>query len=80
MQVWRDPQSHYLRRQVSPLSDLPIQLVEVELPVGGAVAFPALLAHYASIEPDFAAGSEPQWLESLVFRGMKALPVRVRQA
>jgi hypothetical protein len=42
----------------------------------GAVAFPALLAHYASIEPE---GPEPQWLESLVFRGMKRLPVRVRR-
>jgi len=39
--VWRDPQSHYLRRQVSPLSDLPLQLVEVELPAGAEVTFPA---------------------------------------
>jgi transcriptional regulator with XRE-family HTH domain len=39
--AWKDPQSHYLRRQVSPLSDLPIQLVEVELPAGAAAAFPA---------------------------------------
>lgn len=45
--VWRDPKTHYLRRQVSPLSDLPIQLVEVELPVGAEVAFPA--SAYASI-------------------------------
>jgi transcriptional regulator with XRE-family HTH domain len=39
--VWQDPQTHYLRRQVSPLSDLPLQLVEVELPAGASVAFPA---------------------------------------
>ena len=39
--LWHDPQTHYLRRQVSPLSDLPLQLVEVELPAGAAVAFPA---------------------------------------
>lgn len=39
--VWKDPQSHYLRRQVSPLSDLPVQLVEVDLPAGAEVAFPA---------------------------------------
>jgi len=39
--VWRDPQSHYVRRQVSPLSDLSLQLVEVELPAGAEVAFPA---------------------------------------
>ncbi|HUL68498.1 MAG TPA: XRE family transcriptional regulator [Burkholderiaceae bacterium] len=45
--VWRDPQSHYVRRQVSPLSDLPLQLVEVELPAGAEAAFPA--AAYAFI-------------------------------
>ncbi|HTT09318.1 MAG TPA: XRE family transcriptional regulator [Burkholderiaceae bacterium] len=39
--VWRDPQTHYLRRQVAPLSDGPLQLVEVELPAGAEVAFPA---------------------------------------
>ena len=39
--VWRDPQTGYLRRQVSPLSDMPVQLVEVELPPKGEVGFPA---------------------------------------
>jgi transcriptional regulator with XRE-family HTH domain len=39
--VWRDPQTGYVRRQVSPLSDLPLQLVEVELPARAEVAFPA---------------------------------------
>jgi transcriptional regulator with XRE-family HTH domain len=39
--VWVDPQSRYRRRQVSPLSELPMQLVEVELPAGARVAFPA---------------------------------------
>ena len=39
--VWRDPQTGYLRRQVSPPGDLPMQLVEVELPPGTEVAFPA---------------------------------------
>lgn len=43
--LWRDPQSGYLRRQLSPsfspLSDLPMQLVEVRLPAGAKVAFPA---------------------------------------
>ena len=34
--VWRDPQSHYLRRHVSPRSDLPIDLVQVELPMPAA--------------------------------------------
>ena len=27
--VWRDPQTHYLRRHVSPRSDMPIDLVQV---------------------------------------------------
>jgi transcriptional regulator with XRE-family HTH domain len=45
---WRDPQTGYLRRQLSPpLSDLPMQLVEVRLPAGARVAFPA--AAYAFI-------------------------------
>ena len=43
----------------------------------GQVAFPALLKQYASIE---AFGPEPEWINSLVFRGMKALPIRVRRA
>ena len=43
--VWRDPQSHYLRRHVSPRSDLPIDLVQVELPAGSDVPMPA--ASYA---------------------------------
>ena len=46
----------------------------------GAVTFPALLAHYAQIEPAFDEGGEPEWINSLVFRGMKSLPVRVRRA
>jgi hypothetical protein len=43
----------------------------------GAVAFRSLLARYAALEP---MGGEPEWLNSLVFRGMKALPLRVRRA
>jgi len=45
--IWMDPQTHYLRRQISPLSDLPFQLIEVELPPGTEVGFPA--AAYAPI-------------------------------
>lgn len=44
--------------------------------VEGAVALPALLAHYARIEPLV----EPEWINSLVFRGMKSLPVAVGRA
>ena len=40
---WRDPASGYLRRQVSPRSDLPLELIRVELPVGATVSFPASL-------------------------------------
>ena len=39
--VWRDPQTHYLRRHVSPRSDMPIDLVQVELPAGSDVPMPA---------------------------------------
>lgn len=39
--VWHDPQSHYLRRHVSPRSDLPIDLVQIELPAGSNIPMPA---------------------------------------
>ena len=39
--VWRDPQSHYLRRHISPRSDLPIDLVQIELPAGSDIPMPA---------------------------------------
>ncbi|HEV7305872.1 XRE family transcriptional regulator [Ensifer sp.] len=39
--VWRDPETGYIRRHVSPMSDLPLELVEVELPAGSEVPIPA---------------------------------------
>jgi len=42
----------------------------------GAVAFPVLIGRYSQLEPM----AEPEWINSLVFRGMKALPVAVRRA
>ncbi|MBV8854904.1 MAG: helix-turn-helix domain-containing protein [Sinobacteraceae bacterium] len=39
--TWQDPASGYIRRQVSPPSDLPLELIEVELPAGAEVSFPA---------------------------------------
>ncbi|WP_410759070.1 helix-turn-helix domain-containing protein [Citrobacter youngae] len=39
--VWHDPQSHYFRRHVSPRSDLPIDLVQIELPAGSDIPMPA---------------------------------------
>ncbi|MGF6176942.1 transcriptional regulator with XRE-family HTH domain [Ensifer sp. 4252] len=45
--AWRDPQSGYLRRHVSPNTELPLELVEVELPAGADVPMPA--AAYAML-------------------------------
>jgi cytochrome P450 len=42
----------------------------------GAVALPALVRRYSRLEP----ASEPEWLNSLVFRGMKSLPVVARRS
>jgi transcriptional regulator with XRE-family HTH domain len=40
---WSDPATGYVRRQVAPApgSDLPLDLVQVELPAGASVSFPA---------------------------------------
>ena len=38
---WTDPASGYVRRAVSPTPGGPLELVEVELPAGAEVAFPA---------------------------------------
>ena len=43
----------------------------------GQVAFPALLQRFRAIEP---LTLTPPWINSLVFRGMTSLPVRVRHA
>ena len=42
----------------------------------GQVAFPDVLRAFSAIE---LLGDEPAWLNSLVFRGMHTLPVRVRR-
>lgn len=39
--VWRDPATGYQRRAVSPVTDGPLELVEVELPPGASVSYPA---------------------------------------
>jgi len=46
---WTDPATGYVRRQIAPApgSDLPLDLVQVELPAGASVAFPA--AAYAFV-------------------------------
>jgi cytochrome P450 len=42
----------------------------------GQIAIPAVLKKFKKIE----LASEPEWLNSLVFRGMKQLPISVTQA
>jgi transcriptional regulator with XRE-family HTH domain len=39
--VWTDPETGYRRRAVSPVSGGPLELVEVELPAGAQVGYPA---------------------------------------
>ena len=41
--LWTDPATGYVRRQIAPApgSDLPIEVVKVELPAGASVSFPA---------------------------------------
>jgi transcriptional regulator with XRE-family HTH domain len=45
--VWRDPATGYVRRQISAAAKIPLELVEVDLPPGASVSFPA--ASYAFI-------------------------------
>ena len=47
--TWADPDTGYVRRAVSPTAGGPLELVEVELPAGAEVAFPAeayVLTHH----------------------------------
>ena len=44
---WTDPETGYLRRHVTPVSDLPLELVQVTLPGGQVVPMPA--ASYAFV-------------------------------
>lgn len=39
--VWTDPATGYVRRHVSPQSDMPVDLVQVTLPAGKEVPMPA---------------------------------------
>ena len=41
--LWKDPRTGYTRRQVAPGagSDLPFEVIDVELPAGAEVAYPA---------------------------------------
>jgi transcriptional regulator with XRE-family HTH domain len=39
--IWTDPETGYIRRQVSPKTDMPLDLVQITLPAGKAVPMPA---------------------------------------
>jgi transcriptional regulator with XRE-family HTH domain len=39
--IWRDPDTGYVRRQIFSRSDHPLEMVQVELPPGQSVSFPA---------------------------------------
>lgn len=39
--VWRDPETGYVRRHLSPASDMPLELIKVEMPAGAKVSLPA---------------------------------------
>jgi transcriptional regulator with XRE-family HTH domain len=45
--VWTDPETGYVRQHLSPATDMPLELIRVELPEGAKVSFPA--ASYALI-------------------------------
>ena len=46
--LWRDPGTGYVRRHLSPASEMPLELIRVQLPAGAKVNFPA--AAYAFIK------------------------------
>lgn len=39
--VWRDPETRYVRRALSPPGDAALQLAQVDLPAGASVRYPA---------------------------------------
>ncbi|ESY86074.1 XRE family transcriptional regulator [Mesorhizobium australicum] len=39
--VWRDPDTGYVRRHLSPACDMPLELIKVHLPAGAKVSLPA---------------------------------------
>src|SRR3954467_4605602 len=38
---WTDPETGYVRRHVSPATEVPVEIVQVELPAGAELSFPA---------------------------------------
>ncbi|TIO29543.1 MAG: helix-turn-helix domain-containing protein [Mesorhizobium sp.] len=69
--VWQDPATGYVRRHLSPATQMPLELIRVSLPAGAKVEFPA--ASYAFIKQqiwliggrlDFTEGNVVHRLES----------------
>jgi transcriptional regulator with XRE-family HTH domain len=67
---WTDPETGYVRQHLTPASDMPLELIKVELPSGASVRFPA--AAYAFIRQqiwliegrlDFTEGSAVYGME-----------------
>jgi transcriptional regulator with XRE-family HTH domain len=54
--TWTDPETGYVRRAVSPAAGGPLELVEVELPPGAAVAYPAAAYTFVSQQVWVLAG------------------------
>lgn len=69
--VWHDPQSHYLRRHVSPRGELPIDLVQIELPVGSDIPMPAS-AYALARQLIWVQGGELLFMEGQTAHRMQA--------
>jgi len=68
--VWRDPATGYVRRHLSPVSDMPLELIKVRLPAGARVSFPA--ASYAFIKQQiWLIGGRLDFTEGDVVHGLR---------
>lgn len=69
--VWVDPQTGYVRRHVSPKSDLPLDVVHIELPAGARIPMPASV-HVARQQLIWVLQGELVFVEGEVRWAMKA--------
>lgn len=69
--VWRDPQSGYLRRHVSPRTDVPLDLVQIELPADSNVPMPAS-SYFAARQLIWVQRGELVFMEGNVRHMMQA--------
>jgi transcriptional regulator with XRE-family HTH domain len=69
--VWSDPETGYVRRHLSPATDMPLELVRVELPAGAKVSLPA--SSYAFIRQQiWLIEGRLDFIEGDVIHAMKA--------